>query len=87
MTSKKSVLILIVLAAIVVIAALAMMNKKGDENAMNNENAMPFIVRFSNPTRLAGTSSRTHWPAGGKTPMFRRLIVPSTPHGIWLAPQ
>src|SRR5687768_10622157 len=36
---------------------------------------MPPTVAPSRPTRLAGISKRTHWPAAGNAPMWRRLEV------------
>jgi hypothetical protein len=50
-------------------------------------NATPLIAAPSRPTRLAGTSNRTHCPAGGSGPMYRLLFVPSVPQVTLLAPQ
>jgi len=43
------------------------------------EKPIPFKICPSNPTALAGTCRRTHWPAAGKAPMYWRLAVPSVP--------
>ena len=43
---------------------------------------MPERSRPATPTKYAGTSSRTHPPADGNGPIYRRLAVLSTPPGI-----
>src|SRR6185369_17480290 len=50
-------------------------------------NAIPFMGFPSSPRSLAGTSRRTHCPAGGIGPMERRLAVPVVPSAMKLLPQ